>query len=282
MKKIIQSLVLSLAASSSFIGANAAEQVDLDALLKKLEQGSYQQSQQNRQREQAFKQQAAQQQALLNQAQAEKAAIIKESERLEKINRDYDAEIAKLDNALTERLGSLKELFGVLQGVAGDTRSKIESSIVSVQLPNRGDFLGNLAKEMGTSSKLASIEEIERVWFEMQREIIESGKVTRFTTEVIPEQGPKQQQEVIRVGVFNLISNGKYLEYDEQSGAIVTLPAQPSSRFTATAEELQNAKGELVGFAMDPTRGSILDLQTEKATTEEQVHQGGIPGYIIL
>ena len=38
---------------------------------------------------------------------------------------------------------------------------------------------------MGTSSKLASIEEIERVWFEMQREMTESGKVVRFNTDVV-------------------------------------------------------------------------------------------------
>ena len=55
------------------------------------------------------------------------------------------------------------------------------------------------------SSKLASIEEIEQVWFEMQREMTEAGKVTKFNTEVVEaDGGAKVSKEVTRVGPFRL------------------------------------------------------------------------------
>ena len=278
MKKFIGILALTLSAGPLF----AAEQVNLDSLLKKLEQGTYQQSQQNKQREQAFISKRAEQDKLLKQANDERNAALAMSERLETDYETNEGKLADLNKVLDSRLGSLKELFGVLQQVAGDASGKIDNSLVSIQYPDRAEFLTNLAQEMGTASKLASIEEIERVWFEMQREIVESGKVARFQTEVIPVDGPKQMQEVIRVGVFNLVSNGSYLKYDPESKSVVTLPTQPSSRFTSTAEDIQENRGELTGFALDPTRGSLLELLIEAPSTEEQVHQGGIPGYIIL
>ena len=71
----------------------------------------------------------------------------------------------------------MKELFGVLQQVAGDTKSKFQNSVVSAQIPGRAEFLDNMAQSMGKSSKLASIEEIERVWFELLREVREQGEV---------------------------------------------------------------------------------------------------------
>ncbi|WP_205859097.1 MotA/TolQ/ExbB proton channel family protein [Pleionea sediminis] len=278
MKQLIRILVLSLTASTVF----AAEKLDLDTLLKKLEQGTYKQSQENTQREKAFINKRAQQDQLLGQAIIERDGALAQSETLETEYEKNEAQLADLNTALDARMGSLKELFGVLQQVAGDASSKIDNSLVSIQYPGRAEFLSNLAQEMGSSSKLASIEEIERVWFEMQREIIESGKVARFQIEVIPTNGPKQTQEVVRVGTFNIVSNGEYLSYDPESKSVVALASQPSSRFTSTTEDLQNAQGELVGVAIDPTAGRILELLIQSATTEEQVHQGGLPGYIIL
>jgi len=37
-----------------------------------------------------------------------------------------------------------------------------------------------------------------------------------------------------------------------------------------------------VPFALDPTRGQLLALQIQVPTIEERVHQGGLPGYVII
>ncbi len=110
----------------------------------------------------------------------------------------------------------------------------------------------------------------------------EQGKVSRFNTQVIIEGGNKAEQEVVRVGAFNLISNGKYLEYSPSTNTLSELTRQPVSRYTSTAGDLQQAKNGIVQFALDPTGGSILGLLVQAPDTAEQVHQGGAVGYVIL
>ncbi|OUS73457.1 energy transducer TonB [Pseudoalteromonas sp. A601] len=260
----------------------AAEPMDLDALLKTLEQGKSAQSAQNQQREQEFKSRQSEQVQMLKDTQAKRNQMLAQSERLETQFEENEVKLANLTDTLSNRMGSLKELFGVLQQVAGDSSNKFMTSVVSAQIQDRSKFMDELAVKMGSTSNLASIEDIEKVWYELQREMTEQGKVTRFNTDVIVEGGTKAQQEVVRVGAFNLISNGKYLEYNAATNTISQLTRQPVARFTATAEELQNTDSGVVQFALDPTGGSILGLLVQAPDTEERVHQGGTVGYVIL
>jgi len=267
------------AASLSFVGTSiAAEPMNLDALLKTLEQGKSAQSEQNKQREQEFAARQNEQVQMLKNTQAKRNQMLSESERLETQFEENEIKLANLTDTLSKRMGSLKELFGVLQQVAGDSSNKFATSVVSAQLPGRSTFMDELAQKMGSTSKLASIEDIEKVWFELQREMTEQGKVSRFNTDVIVDGGNKVQKEVVRVGAFNLISDGQYLEYTPATNTI----SQPSSRFTATAADLQQANTGVVPFALDPTGGSILGLLVQAPDTSEQVHQGGAVGYVIL
>ncbi len=271
------------AAGLGFAGSSlAAEPMDLDSLLKTLEQGNTQQSAENKQREQEFMARQNEQVQMLKDTQAKRTAMLNESERLETQFEENEVKLANLTDTLSNRMGSLKELFGVLQQVAGDSSNKFMTSVVSAELPGRSNFMDELAQKMGSTSKLASIDDIEKVWFELQREMTEQGKVSRFTTDVIVEGGSKAQKEVVRVGAFNLIADGKYLEYTPATNTISQLTRQPSSRYTATATDLQQANSGVVQFALDPTGGSILGLLVQAPDTEEQVHQGGTVGYIIL
>ena len=271
------------AASLSFVGTSiAAEPMNLDALLKTLEQGKSAQSEQNKQREQEFAARQNEQVQMLKNTQAKRNQMLSESERLETQFEENEIKLANLTDTLSKRMGSLKELFGVLQQVAGDSSNKFATSVVSAQLPGRSTFMDELAQKMGSTSKLASIEDIEKVWFELQREMTEQGKVSRFSTDVIVDGGNKVQKEVVRVGAFNLISDGQYLEYTPATNTISQLTRQPSSRFTATAADLQQANTGVVPFALDPTGGSILGLLVQAPDTSEQVHQGGAVGYVIL
>ncbi len=271
------------AASLGFSGAMcAAEPMNLDALLKTLEQGKSAQSEQNKQREQEFAARQNEQVQMLKNTQAKRNQMLSESERLETQFEENEIKLANLTDTLSKRMGSLKELFGVLQQVAGDSSNKFATSVVSAQLPGRSTFMDELAQKMGSTSKLASIEDIEKVWFELQREMTEQGKVSRFSTDVIVDGGNKVQKEVVRVGAFNLISDGQYLEYTPSTNTISQLTRQPSSRFTSTAADLQQANTGVVPFALDPTGGSILGLLVQAPDTSEQVHQGGAVGYVIL
>jgi biopolymer transport protein ExbB len=283
MKFILKTftLVASLVAAGAF-AQDTDKALDLDQLLRQLEQGQIIQNKDNQRREQQFAAKVSEQDQMLNDATQRRNQALQTSEDLERQFQENEFKLADLDQALTTRLGSLKELFGVLQQVAGDTKGKFQNSVISAQIPGRANFLDELAQSMGKSSKLASIDEIERVWFEVQREMTESGKVTKFTTDVVEAGGEKVNKEVVRVGSFALVSDGKYLDMNPSTGTVAELVRQPAGRYGESAEELQQSSGELVQFGLDPTGGSILGLLVQAPNFKERIEQGGVVGYIIL
>ncbi len=283
MKQLVK-MTLAAVTFSAFAGAAVAQDraLDLDALLKQLEEGKFAQSQQNTQREQEFTAKRAEQDQILRNTEQLRDQKLQTSERLETTFEENEIQLANLNETLNNRLGSLKELFGVLQQVAGDTKNKFYNSVISAQIPGRADFLDEMAQSMGSSSKLASIEEIERVWFEIQREMTESGKVTKFITDVVEAGGKKVNKEVVRVGPFALVADGMYLDFNSATGTVAELVRQPAARYNDSAAALQESNGNLVQFGVDPTGGSILGLLVQAPNLRERVEQGGLVGYIIL
>ena len=251
----------------------------LEQLLQLVDERRVTESREHARREQVFAREKSRQQSMLNDAKAERRREEQRSERLETRFEENEIRIGDLQEQLDKRLGSLRELFGVLQQVAGDTRGVFEGSVISAEIPNRGEWLGNLAAKMGTASELATIDEMETLWFELQREMIESGKITRFPGTLIKLNGDRDEVEVVRVGSFGLIADGEYIQYDINDGSLTELARQPAGRYTNSAEDLEEADaGEIVQFAVDPTRGSLLSLLIQAATVGERVGSffGGI------
>ena len=256
--------------------------VNLDDLLKQVKSGRVNDAKENAERIKAFRANKAQQAGKLADMKAERK---RQEQRSVKLEKDFDVnekKLAVLEKTLHERLGNLKELFGVLQQASGDARGQFENSLTQLQFKDRGEFLTELAKKMGQSSKLASIEEIERLWFELQREMTESAKVVRFTARVITAQGEEETRSVTRVGLFNVVSQGKYLQYVPETGNLVELGRQPPGRYLDGVRELEQASSGMVGFAIDPSRGQLLSLLVQSPSLIERIKQGGVVGYIIL
>ncbi|MEQ9463737.1 MAG: MotA/TolQ/ExbB proton channel family protein [Haliea sp.] len=282
LNKIFPALVLGGALAVS--GAvNAQEAATLDQLLGLVKQGQATEARENAQREREFAAAKADQARLLREAEAERTRQEQESSRLENKFEENELLVAAKQEQLRERLGSLTELFGHLTAASGDLASNIEVSLVSAQYPDRGDFLRELINKMSSSDKLPRIEEIERVWYEMLREITETGKVVKFTTEVASAAGERSEREVVRVGAFNVIdTDGNYLAYNNDTLSV--LPRQPAGRFTGWAESLANADSGMHQFGIDPTGptgGSFLAAIIDSPTLEERWHQGGYVGYAI-
>lgn len=286
VKQHVSTFLAAVTLTSAAFAANAQEATSLDQLLEQLAQGKVAQTQQNKQREADFMARKSEQDQLLANATNERDNQIKLSTELEASFQNNEIELANRQEALNKRLGELKELFGVLQQVAGDTKSKFQNSVISAQIPGREAFLDEFAQSMGSSSKLASIEEIEKIWFELQREMTESAKVVRFDREVVLADGSKQTATVTRIGNFNLVANNKYLEFISETGSVAELIRQPSGRYLGTAADMTAANPsqgtQQVAFALDPTGGSILSLLVQAPDTQERVDQGGPVGYVIL
>lgn len=264
-------------------GAVQAQQgPTLDELLQQVKEGLRKQSEQDRQRIQEFTRDKAKREQMLAEARRERAALEDKSARMEKEFDENELRIADLDQRLTERLGSLKELFGVLQQTANDARGTFEDSLTNIQYSERTEFLTELAQKMGQTSRLASLEEIERLWYELQREMTESSKVVKFNHTVINADGDQEEKQVIRVGLYNIIADGKYLQYIAETGKVLELPRQPQSRFVRSAGNLHNAGSGKVAFGIDPSRGQLLSLLVQEPTVRERVDQGGLVGRIII
>jgi biopolymer transport protein ExbB len=138
---------------------------------------------------------------------------------------------------------------------------------------------------MSGSDKLPSIEEIERVWYELNREMVETGQVVSFQTQVAKPNGDKLDQKVVRIGAFNVISeDGMYLQYVPSKCSLEELARQPAGPYIGWARELAASSEGLHRFGFDPTGpsgGSFLAALINSPNLEERWHQGGYIGYAI-
>jgi biopolymer transport protein ExbB len=286
MRTFIQTCVVVV--FSGLLGANAfaAEEKaqSLDQLLQMVKQSKVAETADHKEREASFRREKSNQQSMLNQAQKTKANEEARSTRLEKKYEQQEVDVMAKRKQLQERLGSLKELFGHLTSTAGDLRSNLSTSIVSAQMPGRAAFLDSLIEKMNSATQLPTIEEIERLWYEIQLETIESGKVVKFTGTVIKPSGEQATQDVVRIGNFNLLSEGKYLEFLPKGEKMAELTRQPSGSFLSAAANLADSTSGVTRIGIDPTGptgGSFLAALINSPSLEERWHQGGLVGYII-
>ena len=264
------------------VQAVSEQALNMDELLSLVKQGQARDNREANSRLKRFNIAKYDQERLLSEALDTRIQLENESEKKEKSFVKQEEKLVLAQDRLTNRLGTLKEMFGVLQQVAGDTKGLFETSVISSQVPNRDVFLSELIKLAGSSSELPSIKNLEKLWFEMQREMTLSAAVTEYSASVVTPNGETSQKKVVRVGGFNVVSNGQYLIWDVEAKKLVELDQQPGSRYNGPALELENAKEGMMGFWIDPSRGQLLQIMGQSAGLTERISQGGAVGYIIL
>lgn len=281
MNMLKMALVGLLAVSTLSIAQ--ADNLSPTQLLELVKQGQARDNQQAQQRLQRFNQSKAEQQRLLDEAKAERTRLEQASAEKEQAFQQNETALADAQERLTNRLGSLKEMFGVLQQVAGDTKAVFQGSVISSQIAGRDAFLTDLIRVAGSSSELPSIEQLERLWFELQQEATLSGQVARYNADVVMPSGDTVQKSVVRVGSFNAVADGRYLNWDLETGRLVELDKQPGGRYTSPAAQLEQASGDTLSmFWIDPARGQLLKIMGQSPELMDRVDQGGVVGYIIL
>ena len=285
MRKLIYPVLISMLFGAGAVMAQeeqpAANQPStLDQLLQQVRQSSRETAAVNQRREREFRQARDRQQELLAQAKQALATEEARSNRLRKQFDENEQQLTQLSETLRTRMGNLGEVFGVVRQMAGNAKSIVDNSLVSAQIEDRGSVLSKLAQ----SKELPTINELEQLWFTFQQEMTESGKVVRFTDEVVGEDGQPQQTEVVRVGVFNAINQDGFLRYLPETQSLVELARQPAGRFVSMAEDLYEAEAGQgpIAMAVDPTRGQLLGALVQAPSTMERIQQGGTVGYITL
>ena len=283
--------ILSFGLMSSFVVSEETEEEVVQPsnpqeLLEIVKQGQFADTRQQRAREAQFRNEKNKQAKLLSDAKAERARLEKEAARLEQKFEANEALLVVAEEQLRERLGSLNEIFGHLAGNTTEARNIMEQSITAAQFgKGREDFMTNLGSKMNEGIKLASIEELETLWFELQREINASGEVVKFNADVITTDGNVESRDVVRVGNFNVVSDGQYLTYSPSRGTYSELPSQPAGRFTSQSTDLLNGDTFPVQFAVDPTGpqgGSLLASLISMPSTWGKMQEGGRVGQVLM
>ncbi len=255
-------------------------------LLELVQKGQFADTAEQRERERKFRNEKNKQAKLLADAKAERARLEREAARLEQKFEANEALLVVAEAQLKERLGSLNEIFGHLAGLATEARNIFEQSLTSAQFgKDREEFLTKLAVKMGEGVALATIPELERLWFELQREINATGEVVKFNADVIALDGTVEEREVVRVGVFNAVSDGNYLTYASTRGMYEELPSQPAGRYTSTTSDVFGADAFPVQFAVDPTGpqgGSYLASLISMSGAWERINSEGGPIGIVI
>ena len=255
-------------------------------LLELVQKGQFADTSEQRERERKFRTEKNKQAKLLADAKAERARLEREAARLEQKFEANEALLVVAEAQLKERLGSLNEIFGHLAGLATEARNIFEQSLTSAQFgKDREEFLTKLAVKMGEGVALATIPELERLWFELQREINATGEVVKFNADVIALDGTVEEREVVRVGVFNAVSDGNYLTYASTRGMYEELPSQPAGRYTSTTSDVFDADAFPVQFAVDPTGpqgGSYLASLISMSGAWERINSEGGPIGIVI
>jgi len=271
-----------LLCSALLAAASTASAQTLDELARMVREAAGSEARINQERESRFLAERDRQGEFLQQARQQLALENDRSSRLQAEYDDNEKMLAEFETRLAERMGNLGELFGVVRQAAGDTAAALDDSMVSAQLPGRSGFLAELAQRR----ELPTVPELRRLWSEMVTEIAESGKVVRFEAPVERSNGATEALEVVRLGVFNAIHDGLFLDWDTRRSRehLIELARQPAARFGELAAELQAAgPNVIVPMAVDMTRGQILRALVQSRTALERIRQDGGPvGYVII
>jgi len=275
-KKLSVFLVAGLLTGVSVLAQESSD--PLDALLRAAQQEARAVSQENQERLRRFESERNNQRALLRQARADRDAAQRQADRLKASFDNNERQLEDLQDTFRIQSGNMGEMFGVVRQVAGDVKGTIDASMVSAQYPNRGELAAHLAQIKG----LPSIDELNNLRVLMLNEMVESAKVVRFPTRIANADGTFEDADVVRVGVFNLVTGDEFLTYEQGTKSVRVLPRQPKGRYRDMADDLFSATSGNVAMAVDPSFGSLLKLLINAPTFRERIDQGGTVGYVII
>jgi biopolymer transport protein ExbB len=255
-----------------------AEGDSFDALLGEIARAREAEAAADAAREQEFLSRRDRQKKLLAEAQAAWDAATARSQQLSARFDANEKELSELEGLLRIREGNLGELFGVTRQAAGEAASAVFNSMTSAQFQGRDAFLARLAK----AKVLPNSRELEDLGVELLREIAETGRVARFTTDIVNSAGDSERADVVRVGGFIAMSGDRFLTYVPDIGKFSVLPRQPAAELREAARQLSEAREGYVKSVIDPSRGALLAIYAQRPSVLERIEKGEEVGYVII
>ncbi len=265
----------------------AVAEVNLEQVAKTAAALRAEEAKQNAAREAAFQKEYNRQQALLNDVQSRRATLDATTNALS-AKFDYNEKrVVELQQLLEEHQGNLGELFGVTRQVASDALGELSQSLIASQyldVAPGGEDRTAFLRRLASARALPSIEELERLWLELQREMTASGQVARYTAPLRePGAEAATPTEVLRVGPFIASAGDRYLAWLPSDKAFMPYARQPATALREAAADLARAPSEgYVEAVVDPARGALLNMVVERPNWFERIELGGMVGYVTI
>ncbi|QNI02705.1 MotA/TolQ/ExbB proton channel family protein [Halomonas sp. SH5A2] len=245
---------------------------------------------------------SAQSQETTSLREAREAAEIRDQQRLIKLLDDQ----AVLEDALEQardRQQTAQARHDALQ--AQDAAQSVEAERLAARQSEQGEALSNLLDALNQHSNEVRNALGEDSWLTLneealpprlsdvnvlEQEVLEdvvdrlatltrnTGNAQRLERPVADANGEISPQTVVRLGDFAAFTNTDLLRQDDE-GHLTVLPRTPAEIADYLAAYHQ---GETRVFAMDPTRGSVIDALAQRPTLIERFHQGGYVGYVVV
>ncbi|RXK13251.1 hypothetical protein CP965_05475 [Halarcobacter mediterraneus] len=252
--------------------------LDLNSLLTNVKQSSNKELSEERKRLNEFIKNKEEQKNLYIKVKKDLKEANQETERLKAIIEKNEQILTEKESELANKVGDLGEMFGSVRQTSADFLVNFKRSFTASQNPEKAEIF----EKFSNSKKLPTITELTTFWHTMLDEIIQSGNVATYETNVISRNGTKELKEVTRVGLFSAFSDGKYLKFTDDVTSLVEITVQPSTSYTSEAKEFEESSGEIKSVLIDPTRGNLFEMLGNNPTIMDRINQGGIVGYIII
>jgi len=224
--------------------------------------------------------------AMLKQAQARRDQL---SAASDKLSDTYSANEVKMNDMRkqleekAQKLG-LSGVFGLAKQVATDLSSTLDQSLITTQFApapgevGRSQFLSDL----GAKRTVPTSDDLERLWFEIHREMTAQGQVARYKAKVVGSDGEAKDADVIRIGPFTASSNGQFLSYLPSLHQLTVLPRQLPDEFMSVLHSFEKADSGYARAVVDQSRGVLMGLYIERPTWLERIELGEAVGYVII
>lgn len=277
-------IACALFASLSYASEESKEQVNnvpenvqsLQQLLQQVKADGLKERSINKEREQVFLQDAKKQMQALKESKQTLKQVKQRTNQLKNTFDKNEESLGALEEELRKRMGNLGEMFGVVRQVSQDVASIRENSLLANELGPRSEILDQLSE----SKALPSIPELEKLWYEMQLHMTKQGESKQYETTYLNAKGQKVSASVAHVGPFIAFNNEGFLNYDVQTQMLIALGKQPSE--AGLIDAFLTSDNDFSEMVIDPTRGTLLSLNSQSPSVLDRIQQGGLIGYIIL
>jgi biopolymer transport protein ExbB len=184
-----------------------------------------------------------------------------------------------VETQLATALAGKEELFLVIRESAASLKPYYQQLVLAGDAASQRELIDRLAD----SRHIPTADELTQLFASLQTQLDALGSVSTFRASVYAPNGQAAEKEVLRLGGFTFLADGRYLAYSPEVDRLVELPRQPPSNLLDLARDFARADAQsLAPVAIDPTAGQTLQLLVQIPNLGERIAQGGVVGYLIL